>query len=151
VAVTLNPPFKVFISMKYIITESQYNLVVESQNRIQLFQELIDTNLSYIRNECEKESENYMRDVSYFTCDEVNQVEEIKVMNVDWSAVKHSNKPEEHKYMTVKLMVYYSSIYKGDFDVEDLIYDLKQMMHNSTGIPILLDYESTNTNTSFEW
>jgi hypothetical protein len=48
-------------------------------------------------------------------------------------------------------MVYYSSIYKGDFDAEDLIYDLKQMIRNSTGMPLILDYESTNTNTSFEW
>jgi hypothetical protein len=137
--------------MKYILTESQYNLVVESQNRIQLFQELIDTNLSYIRNECEKENENYVRDVSDYSCDQVDQVEKIEVMNVDWSTIKHSNKPEEHKYMIVKLMVYYSSIYKGDFDAEDLIYDLKQMIRNSTGMPLILDYESTNTNTSFEW
>jgi hypothetical protein len=137
--------------MKYILTESQYNLVVESQKKIQFFQDLIDTNLSYIRNECEKETENYVRDVSDYSCDQVDQVEKIKVMNVDWSAVKHSNKPEDNKYMTVKLMVYYSSIYKGDFDAEDLIYDLKQMIRNSTGIPLLLNYESTNTNTSFEW
>ena len=137
--------------MKYILTESQYNLVIESQNRIQLFQELIDTNLSYIRNECEKETENYIRDVSDYSCDQVDQVEKIEVMNVDWSTIKHSNKPEEHKYMIVKLMVYYSSLYKGDFDAEDLIYDLKQMIRNSTGMPLILDYESTNTNTSFEW
>jgi hypothetical protein len=137
--------------MEYILTESQYNLIVESQKYKQLFQDIINNNLSYIRNECEKENENYVRDVSDYSCDQVDQVEKIEVMNVDWSAVKHSNKPEEHKYMTVKLMVYYSSIYKGDFDVEDLIYDLKQMMRNSTGIPILLDYESTNTNKSFEW
>jgi hypothetical protein len=137
--------------MKYILTESQYNLVIESQNRTQLFQELIDTNLSYIRNECEKETENYIRDVSDYSCDQVDQVEKIEVMNVDWSTIRHSNKPEEHKYMTVKLMVYYSSIYKGDFDAEDLIYDLKQMIRNSTGMPLILDYESTNTNTSFEW
>jgi hypothetical protein len=137
--------------MKYILTESQYNLVVESQKKIQFFQDLIDTNLSYIRNECEKETENYVRDVSDYSCDQVDQVEKIKVMNVDWSAVKHSNKPEDNKYMTVKLMVYYSSIYKGDFDAEDLIYDLKQMIRNSTGLPLLLNYESTNTNTSFEW
>jgi hypothetical protein len=137
--------------MKYILTESQYNLIIESQKRVQFFQELIDTNLSYIRNECEKEAENYVRDVSDYSCDQVDQVEKIKVMSVDWSTIKHSNKPEEHKYMTVKLMVYYSSIYKGDFDAEDLTYDLKQMIRKSTGMPLILDYESTNTNTSFEW
>jgi hypothetical protein len=137
--------------MKYILTESQYNLVVESQKRIQLFQELIDTNLSYIRNECEKETENYVRDVSDYSCDQVDQVEKIKVTDAEWITVKHSNKPQEEKYMTVKLMIYYSSIYKGDFDVEDLIYDLKQMIRKSTGMPFILNYESTNTNKSFEW
>jgi hypothetical protein len=137
--------------MKYILTESQYNLVVESQKKIQFFQDLINNNLSYIRNECEKENENYVRDVSDYSCDQVDQVEKIEVMNVDWSTIKHSNKPEEHKYMIVKLMVYYSSLYKGDFDAEDLIYDLKQIIRNSTGLPLLLNYESTNTNTSFEW
>jgi hypothetical protein len=137
--------------MKYILTESQYNLVVESQKKIQFFQDLIDTNLSYIRNECEKETENYVRDVSDYSCDQIDQVEKIKVMGTDWTTIKNINKPEDNKYMIVNLMVYYSSIYKGNFDADDLIYDLKQMIRNSTGIPLLLNYESTNTNTSFEW
>jgi hypothetical protein len=137
--------------MKYILTESQYNLVVESQKKIQFFQDLIDTNLNYIRNECEKETENYVRDVSDYSCDQIDQVEKIKVMGTDWTTIKNINKPEDNKHMIVNLMVYYSSIYKGDFDADDLIYDLKQMIRNSTGIPLLLNYESTNTNTSFEW
>ena len=137
--------------MKYILTESQYNLVVESQKKIQFFQDLIDTNLYYIRNECEKETENYVRDVSDYSCDQIDQVEKIKVMGTDWTTIKNINKPEDNKHMIVNLMVYYSSIYKGDFDADDLIYDLKQMIRNSTGIPLLLNYESTNTNTSFEW
>jgi hypothetical protein len=137
--------------MKYILTESQYNLVVESQKKIQFFQDLIDTNLNYIRNECEKENEHSIRDVSDYTCDQIELVEKIKVMGTDWTTIKNINKPEDNKYMIVNLMVYYSSIYKGDFDAEDLIYDLKQMIRNSTGLPLLLNYESTNTNTSFEW
>lgn len=137
--------------MKYILTESQYNLVVESQKKIQFFQDLIDTNLNYIRNECEKENEYSIRDVSDYTCDQIELVEKIKVMGTDWTTIKNINKPEDNKYMIVNLMVYYSSIYKGDFDAEDLIYDLKQMIRNSTGMPLILDYESTNNNTSFEW
>jgi hypothetical protein len=133
--------------MKYILTESQYNLVLESQKHEQLFQDLINSNLKIIRNECDKNNEYSVRDVSDFTCDQVDQVERIKVMSTDWSTVK----PKEHKYMIVKLMVYYSSIYKGDFDADDLIYDLKQMIRKSTGMPLILDYESTNTNTSFDW
>ena len=58
--------------MEYILTESQYNLIVESQKYKQLFQDLIDADLSYIRNECEKENENYVRDVSDYSCDPVS-------------------------------------------------------------------------------
>lgn len=133
--------------MKYILTESQYNLVLESQKHEQLFQDLIDSNLKIIRYECNKDNEYSVRDVSDFTCDQVGQVERIEVMGTDWSTIKNSN----HKYMIVKLMVHYSSIYKGNFDADDLIYDLKQMIRNSTGMPVILDYESTNTNTSFDW
>lgn len=57
--------------MRYILTESQYNLVLESQKHEQLFQDLIDSNLKMIR--------------------------------------------------------------------------------NSTGMPLILDYQSTNTNTQFDW
>lgn len=133
--------------MKYIITESQYNLVLESQKHEQLFQDLIDSNLKIIRYECDKDNEYSVRDVSDFTCDQVDQVERIEVMGTDWSTIKNSN----HKYMIVKLMVYYSSIYKDNFDADDLIYDLKQMIRKSTGMPLILDYKSTNTNTQFDW
>jgi hypothetical protein len=64
----------------------------------------------------------------------------------------HSNRTIEEKYMSVKIMVYYSSIYKyGDFDADDLTYDLEQMIRKSTGMPFILNYESTNTNKNFDW
>ena len=53
--------------------------------------------------------------------------------------------------MHVKIMVYYSSIRRGDFDADELSYDLEQMIRKSTGMPFILNYESTNTNTFFEW
>jgi len=63
----------------------------------------------------------------------------------------HSNKPLEQKYMSVKIMIYYSSIRRGDLDADDLTYDLERMIRISTGMPFILNYESTNTNTFFEW
>jgi hypothetical protein len=137
--------------MKYILTESQYNLIVESQKYKQLFQDLIDADLSYIRNECEKENENYVRDVSDYSCDQVEQVERIVVTDAEWITVKHSNRETEEKYMSVKIMIYYSSIRRGNLDADDLTYDLELMIRKSTGMPFILNYESTNTNTSFEW
>jgi hypothetical protein len=137
--------------MKYILTESQYNLIVESQKYKQLFQDLIDADLSYIRNECEKENENYVRDVSDYSCDQVEKVERIVVTDAEWITVKHSNRETEEKYMSVKIMIYYSSIRRGNLDADDLTYDLELMIRKSTGMPFILNYESTNTNTSFEW
>ena len=45
--------------MKYILTESQYNLILESQKRKQFFQELIDSKLEIIRKECEDGADGY--------------------------------------------------------------------------------------------
>jgi hypothetical protein len=137
--------------MEYILTESQYNLIVESKKNEKFFQDLIDANLSYIRNECEKENENYVRDVSDYSCDQVEQVERIVVTDAEWITVKHSNRETEEKYMSVKIMIYYSSIRRGNLDADDLTYDLELMIRKSTGMPFILNYESTNTNTSFEW
>jgi hypothetical protein len=49
-------------------------------------------------------------------------------------------------------MVYYTSNSQyGNFDADDLTYDLEQMIRKSTGMPFILNYESTNTNKHFDW
>ena len=48
-------------------------------------------------------------------------------------------------------MIYYSSIKRGDFDADDLTYDLERMIRKSTAMPFILNYESTNTNKHFDW
>ena len=48
-------------------------------------------------------------------------------------------------------MIYYSSIRRGDFDADDLAYELEQIIRKSTGMPFILNYDSTNTNTQFDW
>ena len=136
--------------MKYVISESQYNFILENKNYINLFQETIDRQLKYIRNGCEEGNE-YESDVSDESCNQIENLEKVKVTDADWVTIKHSNRPQEEKYMSVKIMVYYSSIRRGDFDADDLTYDLERMIRKSTGMPFILNYESTNTNTSFEW
>jgi hypothetical protein len=138
--------------MKYILTESQYNLVVESQKRIQLFQELIDDRMDYIRKDCDNGADDYRGDVGAGTCRQIEELEKVKVTEADWVTIKHSNRETEEKFMSVKIMVYYSSIRKYEnFDADDLTYDLEQMIRKSTGMPFILNYDSTNTNTFFEW
>ena len=138
--------------MKYIITESQYNLILESKKYIQLFQEIIDTKLKYIRKVCDMGAEDYEGDVGDESCKQIDQVENVKVTDADWVTIKHSNRPQEEKYMHVKIMVYYSSIRQyGNFDADDLSYDLEQMIRKSTGMPFILNYDTTNTNKNFNW
>jgi hypothetical protein len=136
---------------KYIVTESQYSLILESQRNIQFFQEIIDNRLNYIRSACDNGAESYAGDVGDESCNQIAELEKVKVTDADWVTIKHSNREQEEKYMHVKIMVYYSSIRQGDFDADDLTYDLERMIRKSTGMPFILNYESTNTNTFFEW
>ena len=136
---------------KYIVTESQYNLILESQKHIQFFQDLIDNRMDYIRRVCNNVADDYEGDVGNESCDQIESIEKVKVTDANWVTIKHSNREQEEKYMSVKIMVYYSSIRRGDFDADDLTYDLERMIRKSTGMPFILNYESTNTNTFFEW
>jgi len=138
--------------MKYIIKESQYNRLFESKsNKLELFQDLIDDKLNYIRRVCEKVADDYEGNVSDASCDQIEMIEKVKVIEADWVTVKHSNKELEHKYMSVRIMIYYSSIRRGQMDADDLVYDLERILREKTTMPILLSHEVTNTNTSFEW
>ena len=137
--------------MKCIVTEQQYNLILESQKNIEVFQEIIDDKLNYIRRVCEKGADDYEGDVGEESCNQIEQIEKVVVTSADWVTVTHSNRLEEHKYMTINIMIYYSSIRRGQMDADDLAFDLERILRTKTTIPILLNYESTNTNKSFEW
>lgn len=137
--------------MKYIVTESQYNLILESQQYVEFFQDFIDSRMEYIRRVCDQSAEDYEGDVGFESCNQIEQIEKVEVISADWITIKHSNRDEEQKYMRVKIMIYYSSIKRGDFDADDLTYDLERMIRKSTAMPFILNYESTNTNTQFDW
>jgi hypothetical protein len=136
---------------KYIVTESQYNLIVESQKKIQFFQDLIDNKLEILRKECEDGADEYEGNSGSESCNQIESIDKVKVTDAEWITVMHSNKPLEQKYMSVRIMIYYSSIRRGDLDADDLTYDLERMIRISTGMPFILNYNTTNTNTFFEW
>lgn len=138
--------------MKYIIKESQYNRLFENKsNKIEMFQNLIDDKLNYIRRVCDNGADDYEGDVGAECCNQIEQVEKVIVTDADWTTVKHSNRPQEQKYMSIKIMIYYSSIRKGVMDADDLTYDLEKILRTKTTMPILLNYETTNTNKHFNW
>ena len=137
---------------KYVVTESQYNLILESQKLIQFFQDLIDNKVEYMRRSCEDAALDYEGDVGDESCRQLGEIKSYKVTDAEWVTIKHSNRETEDKYMSVKLMIYYSSIRQyGDFDADDFTYDLERMIRKSTGMPFILNYETTNTETFFEW
>lgn len=136
---------------KYLVTESQYNLIVESQKKIQFFQDLIQNEIKHIRKECEDGTTDYPDYPDDEHCKQLEDLEKIVVTDADWVTIMHSNKTIEEKYMHIKLMVYYSSIRRGDFDADDIAYELERKLRLSTGMPLIINYESTNTNTFFEW
>ena len=138
--------------MKYVVTESQDNLILESQKYINAFQEIIDDKLNYIRRVCEKGADDYEGDVGEEACNQIANVEKVDVTDAEWITVKHSNRSEEHKHMSIKLMIYYRSNQQyGNFDADDLTYDLERILRTKTTMPILLNYESTNINKHFDW
>jgi hypothetical protein len=138
--------------MKYIITETQYKTIVESNNRIEAFQELIDSKLKIIREECDGGADTYEGNSSTETCKQLEYISKIKVTNTELMSVKHSNKETEEKYISVEIMIYFSSIlHKGEFYADDLIYDLRQMILKSTGLPINIQYETINLISDPQW
>ena len=138
--------------MKYIITESQYNLITESQKYIKVFQDLIENELKYIRRVCEMGADDYQGDVGDESCKQLENLEKIDVTDAEWITIMHSNKPLPQKYLRITLMVYYFSIRQyGDFDADDLTYDLERILRNKTTMPLIINYNSTNTNKHFDW
>ena len=84
--------------MKYIITESQYKTIVESNKRTEVFQDLINDKLEYIKKHCDEyNSDNYPNDISFDSCDEVATIENIRVSNVEYSTSTHHPYDESTK------------------------------------------------------
>ena len=138
--------------MKYVITESQYKLITESQKYIKVFQDLIENELKYIRRVCDNGADDYQGDVGDESCKQLENLEKIDVEDAEWVTIMHSNKPLPQKYMKIRLMVYYSSNRQfGDFDADDLTYDLERILRNKTTMPLIINYDTTNTNKHFDW
>ena len=80
--------------MKYILTESQYNLILESKKYIQLFQDLIDSKLDVLRKECEGGADVYVGNSGAESCNQIELIDEVKVTDAEWVIIKHSNRPQ---------------------------------------------------------
>jgi hypothetical protein len=132
--------------MKYIITETQYNTIVEGNKRIDAFQELINQKLNTIKEQCgfNPETGDYDDNTEDFEiCDEVSSIEHIIVKDIEiFSAYKTTS-------ITIKVDVMYDFFKYKDYD--EVIYELKRSIEKSTGLPIKLEYESHNLKSDFQW
>ena len=136
---------------RIIVTESQYNRLFEQKtSKLDMFQELINDKLEYIRGFCDKdlESENYSGDVGVESCAELEMIDSIKVDEVNMMTGArtdmYGNMYDSTPSIYVKLIINYSSI-RDRYDFDEITYDLKHILKNSTGkLPIVFDYKTNN-------
>ena len=143
---------------KIIVTESQYQRLFEQKKpKIELFQDLIDNGLEYIRGFCDEtlSAENYSGDVGFGSCDVVDMIDSIKVDEVNMMKGARTdmegNMYDSTPSIYVKLTINFTNI-KEYVDFDDIVYDLKHFLRKSTGgLPIVLDYRINNLNKNREW
>jgi hypothetical protein len=125
--------------MKYIITESQYKTIVESNKRTETFQELVNNEFKQMQDMCETvEDEDY-----YYICDSIPTIEYITVTDVE------SIPSEYNPKIILKINIVYNFMRYKDYT--DFIYEFQYMMRKSTGLPIDIKYEVINLNTDPQW
>ncbi len=128
---------KWYDKMKYIITESQYKTIVESNKRVETFQELINKEFKEIQDICNDD------DDSYNMCYSIDTIEYITVTNVE------SIPSEYNPKIILKINIMYNFMRYKDYS--DFIYEFQYMIRKSTGLPIDIQYEVVNLNTDPQW
>jgi hypothetical protein len=136
---------------RIIVTESQYKRLFEQKkSKIEMFQDLINDKLEYIRGFCSKDldAENYSGDVGFEACAEVEMIDSIKVDEVNMMTGARTdmdgNMYDSTPSIYVKLMINYSNI-RDRYDFDEITYDLRHILKKSTGgLPIVFDYRTKN-------
>ena len=123
--------------MKYIITETQYNTIVESNKRVETFQELINKEFKEIQDICNDD------DDSYNMCYSIDTIEYITVTDVE------SIPSEYNPKIILKINIMYNFMRYKDYS--DFIYEFQYMIRKSTGLPIDIQYETINLMSDPQW
>jgi len=108
--------------MKIIITEQQQKLLTESKG-IEFAQNLIDQAFEELKENCEK---NW---VEQYACDQMETVEEIKVVSSDKGSTITRDK--KTNFWLIQVDIYYSSL--GYTPFEDFIYQLQWEVREIVG------------------
>jgi hypothetical protein len=128
--------------MKIIITESQYEMLLESN--LESMQNLIDMAFEDLKENCER---NW---VEQYACDEVEAVEKIKVVDVQKVFVK-TKTTEQDSFLIIKIDVDYN-YFREYLDLSNLEIQLqwetKQIIGNN--VRVLINNQN-NTRKEFNW
>ena len=128
--------------MKIIVTENQYKMLLESNT--ESMQSLIDMAFDELKEECK----NKWADKS--TCEEVETIEKIKVVDVQKVFVKTKTTKEE-SFLLVKIDVDYNHIREyldlSGFELQ-LQWVIKQIVGNNVRVSI---NNQNNTRKQFDW
>jgi hypothetical protein len=143
---------------KIIVTESQYRRLFEQkQTKVDVFQELINDKLEYIRGFCDQSlsAEEYRGDVGFGSCDGLEIIDSIKVDEVNVMTGGRTDMDGNLYDVTpsiyIKLTINYSNI-RNHYHFDNIVYDLKHILKKSTGgLPIVFDYRTKNLNKNKEW
>ena len=128
--------------MKIIITESQYEMLLESN--LESIQNLIDMAFEDLKEGCENSL------INSYTCEEIETVEKIKVVDAQKVFVK-TKTTEQDSFLLIKIDVDYNYIreYKdlSDFEIQ-LQWATKQIIGNNVRVTI---NNQNNTRKEFNW
>ncbi len=116
--------------MKYIITESQYNLIIESEKQVEIFQSMIDKELELLKQDCDY---GYYDDI----CNQVSTIEYVTVKQIE--KIKDTSTPK----IILKIDIYYEFMRYKSYD--EFEYQLKYVLRKSTGLPIEIEFDIINT------
>ena len=131
--------------------DTQKNLTEQKVSKKELFQDLIDEKLEYIKKNCvEYDSTSDDYGIGIGTCNVVDIVDNIVVDEVNMMSSARTDM-EGNMYDTtpgiyLKLIINLHSATKI-YDFDDLIYDLKHLLRKSTGIMVVFNYRVNNTFT----
>ena len=134
--------------MKIIITESQYQMLLESKQ--QGMQRLIDMAFDTIKENCE--GGYYIRSHQNYICDPAEMIEEIKVVDVSKGQVIDYFEKDKIDIINITVDFYIDSIREYN-NLDNFIYELMQESRNIVGGNfIIIDYgEIINKRKNFDW
>lgn len=132
--------------MKIIITESQYKMLLESNN--ESMQSLIDMAYKGLKDNCEEG--HYIRSHHDRICDPIDIIEEIKVVEVSRGSTMDYQK-NKIEFINISVDCYVDSIYQFN-NLDNFLWELQEEARNIIGIPVIItERETINKRKNFDW